>query len=323
MEKRKLGNSELHISPIVLGAWPFGGGGWKGGWGFQDDRDSLATIDRALELGINMIDVAPYYGLGHAEEIVGRALRGRRDQAIIATKCGLVWDPGSTEIREHLKADSIFREVEASLRRLQMETIDLYQVHWPKPDEDIEEAWEAIGKLIVHGKVRYGGVSNFTVSQLDRVRSIREVCSLQPRYGMLEREAEKDVIPYCGKRRIGVITYWALQGGLLTGHFSWQRAASLPADDWRHNRHYFLEPELSANLAFVESVKPIASRLGVTVAQLAVAWVLRLPVVTGTILGARRPSQIEETARAWNVKLGPEDSAEIDTLLRKRERAVR
>ncbi len=323
MQTRKLGYSDLYVTPIGLGTWSIGGGGWAGGWGPQDDADSIATIQRALDLGLNWIDAAPYYGLGHSEEIIGQAIAGRRDEVIITTKCGLVWEEGTTEIYNSLKAESVRREVEASLRRLNVEVIDFYQIHWPKPDEDVEEAWGVIADLIREGKVRYGGVSNFTVAQLERVQAIHPVASLQPPYNMLVRYAEDELLPYCAAHNIGVIVYSPLQAGLLTGKFTKERAASLPDDDWRKRRHHFLEPELSANLALVEELRPIAARRGITVAQLAIAWVLRRPEVTSAIVGARRPSQIEEAVGAGDLVLSAEELAEIGVLLEKRGRVER
>lgn len=322
MQTRKLGYTDLQLTTVGLGTWAIGGGGWAFGWGPQDDAESIAAIRRALDLGINWIDTAAVYGLGHSEEIVGRAIAGRRDQVILATKCGLVWDEGSTTPYGRLKAESVRREVEASLRRLNVEAIDLYQIHWPDPDADIEEAWGVIADLIREGKVRYGGVCNFSVEQIKRVQAIHPVASLQPPYSMLRRGIEKDLLPYCAANNIGVIVYSPMQAGLLTGKFSKERVANLPADDWRRRNSYFQEPELSANLALVEKLRPIAGRHGRTVAQLAIAWVLRRPEVTAAIVGARRPSQIEETAPASDWVLSAEDIAEIDALLAERERAL-
>jgi aryl-alcohol dehydrogenase-like predicted oxidoreductase len=338
MQTRRLGYSDLHLTTVGLGTWAIGGGGWAYGWGPQDDAESIAAIHRALDLGINWIDTAAVYGLGHSEEIIGRAIRstgsgrraGRRDEVVIATKCGLVWDEGSTTPYGRLKAESVRREVEASLRRLNVETIDLYQIHWPDPDADIEEAWGVIADLIREGKVRYGGVSNFSVEQLKRVQAIHPVTSLQPPYSMLRRGIEEDLLAYCAANDIGVIVYSPMQAGLLTGKFTPERVARLPDDDWRKRNPHFREPELGANLALVEKLRPIAERNGRTVAQLAIAWVLRRPLrlrsgqaeVTAAIVGARRPSQIEETAPAGDWVLSAEDVSEIDALLAERERAL-
>jgi len=322
MQTRKLGYTDLHLTKVGLGTWAIGGGGWAYGWGPQDDAESMAAIRRALDLGINWIDTAAVYGLGHSEEIIGRALAGRRDEVIIATKCGLVWDEGSTTPYGRLKAESVRREAEASLRRLEVEVIDLYQIHWPDPDADIEEAWGVIADLIREGKVRYGGVSNFSVEQLKRVQAIHPVASLQPPYSMLRRGIEEDLLPYCAANDIGVIAYSPMQAGLLTGKFTKERVANLPDDDWRKRNSRFQEPDLSANLAFVEKLRPITERNGRTLAQLAIAWVLRRPEVTAAIVGARRPSHIEETAPAGDWVLSAEDIAEIDALLAERERAL-
>ena len=325
IQTRKLGFTDLHLTTVGLGTWAIGGE-WDYGWGPQDDAESIAAIRRALDLGINWIDTAPIYGLGHAEEVVGRAIVGRRDKAgppvIIATKCSRVWDEDTLETSSRLKAKSIRREVEDSLRRLGVEVIDLYQIHWPRPDEDIEEGWGAIADLIREGKVRYGGVSNFSVAQLRRVQPIHPVASLQPPYSMLRREVEDRLLPYCAANDIGVIVYSPMQAGLLTGKFTKERVANLPDGDWRRGNEHFQEPQLSANLALVEKLRPIAERSGRTLAQLAIAWVLRRPEVTAAIVGARRPSQIEETAQAGDWKLSAEGIAEIDLLLAERERAL-
>jgi aryl-alcohol dehydrogenase-like predicted oxidoreductase len=321
LRTRKLGYSDLHITTVGLGTWAIGGGGWAFGWGPQDDADSIAAIHRALDLGINWIDTAAVYGMGHSEEVVGLAIAGRRDEVIIATKCSRVWDPGQTMPYGRLKAESVRREAEASLRRLNIEAIDLYQIHWPNPDEDSEEGWGAIADLIREGKVRYGGVCNFNVAQLKRVQAIHPVASLQPPYSMLVRGVENELLPYCAANNIGVVAYSPMQAGLLTGTFTRERAAQLPDDDWRKRNPHFQEPQLSANLELVEGLRPIAGRNGRTVAQLAIAWVLRRPEVTAAIIGARRPSQIEETVAAADWGLSAEDIAEIDTLLKRRDAA--
>jgi len=322
MEMRRLGYSDLFLSTVGLGAWTFGGGGWRGGFGPQEDADSIATIHCALDLGVNWIDTGPYYGLGHADEVVGRAIADRRDKVVIATKCGSVWDEGSSVVREVLKADSVRKEAEASLRRLGVDVIDLYQIHWPEPAEDIEEAWGVIGDLIREGKVRYGGVSNFNVDQHRRLQAMHPIASSQPAYCMLLREIEKDVLPFCYENKIGVIVYWALMAGLLSGKFTKERASSLGDDDWRQGRYYFTEPALGATLSLVEGLRRIADRNGRTVAQLSIAWVLRRPEVTGAILGARRPSQIQETIAAADWNLSDEDLAEVELLLEERKRRL-
>jgi aryl-alcohol dehydrogenase-like predicted oxidoreductase len=323
MQTRKLGYTDLHLTTIGLGTWAMGGGGWQYAWGPQDDAESTAAIHRALDLGINWIDTAAAYGLGHSEEVIGRAIAGQRDKVTIATKCGLVWDKGSTNVYGRLKAASVRREAEASLRRLKVDVIDLYQIHWPNPDEDVEEGWGIIADLIREGKVRYGGVSNFSVAQLKRVQAIHPVASLQPPYSMIVRGVEDALLSYCAANNIGVIVYSPMQAGLLTGRFSRERVASLPNDDWRQRNMHFQEPELSANLALVEGLRPIAARNGRTLGQLAIAWVLRRPEVTAAIVGARRPAQIEETVAAGDWVLSGEDIAEIDALLARRERALK
>jgi aryl-alcohol dehydrogenase-like predicted oxidoreductase len=321
VQTRKLGYSDLNLTTVGLGTWAIGGE-WQWGWGPQDDEESIAAIQRALDLGINWIDTAPAYGVGHSEEIVGKAIAGRRDQITIATKCGMVWDEGSTTVYRSLKAASVRREVEDSLRRLNVDGIDLYQIHWPIPDEDIEEAWGAIADMIGEGKVRYAGASNFSVAQLNRVQAIHPVASLQPPYSMLRRDVEQELLPYCAANDIGVVAYSPMQAGLLTGKFSKARVSNLPDGDWRKQNSIFREPQLSVNLALVEKLRPIAERNGRTPAQLAIAWVLRRSELTAAIVGARRPSQIEGTAPAGDWTLSQEDIAEIDALLEERDKAL-
>ncbi|MBE7552044.1 MAG: aldo/keto reductase [Anaerolineales bacterium] len=319
MQTRQLGYSDLHLTTIGLGAWAIGGGGWIYGWGSQDDADSIAAIRRALDLGINWVDTAAVYGAGHSEEVVGQALAGRRDGVIVATKCGRIMESLTDQPYGRLTADSVRREAEASLRRLKMEVIDLYQIHWPDPDEEIEEGWGAIADLIREGKVRYGGVSNFSVAQLQRIQPIHPVASVQPPYSMLRRGVEEELLAYCAANKIGVIVYSPMQAGLLTGKMTRERIANMPADDWRARNELFQEPQLSANLELVEALRPIAARQGRTVAQLAIAWVLRRPEVTAAIVGARNPAQIEETAPAGDWRLSAEEVAQIDALLAKRD----
>jgi aryl-alcohol dehydrogenase-like predicted oxidoreductase len=322
MRTRRLGDTDLELTTVGLGTWAIGGGGWDYGWGPQDDKRSVATIRRALDLGINWIDTAPVYGLGRSEQVVGRAIKGRRDEVLIATKCGQVWHEGDTGAHSRLKADSIQREAEASLRRLSIDVIDLYQIHWPYPDEDIEEGWGAIADLVEEGKVRYGGVSNFSVSQLERAQPIHPVASLQPPYSMLRRDIEGEQLPYCATNGIGVVAYSPMEAGLLTGKFDKERAAGLAEDDWRRRSDQHREPRLSVNLALVDKLKPIAEGNGRSVAELAIAWVLRRPEVTSAIVGARRPEQIEETARAADWVLSESDRAEIEDALAERERRL-
>ncbi len=291
-----------------------GGGDWKFGWGPQDDRQSIETVHRALDLGINWIDTAPAYGLGHCEEVVGQALRGLRQRPIVASKCGRVWDE-QRQLGPRLKRASIQAEVEASLRRLGVEAIDLYQLHWPQPDEDIEEGWQTVADLVRQGKLRYAGVCNFSVAQLERIRPIHPVVSLQPPYSLLNRGVEAELLPYCRTHGIGVVAYSPMQKGLLTGKVDRGWLERLPAADHRHNDAQFQEPRLSANLAFVEGLRQIAERRSRSLAELAIAWVLRREEVTAAIVGARRPDQIEATVGAADWQLAPDDLAAIDGLL--------
>ncbi len=322
MQTRKLSWTDLNLSTVGLGTWAIGGAGWKFSWGPQDDRESISTIRRALEKGINWIDTAPVYGLGHSEEIVGKAIKESRDRPIIATKCTRLWDKDGNPYG-CLKKESIRSEVERSLKRLKIEVIDLYQIHWSDPDEDIEEAWSAIKDLVIEGKVRYAGVSNFSVEQIRRIQPIHPVASLQPPYSMIERGIEEELLHYCSANNIGVIVYSPMQKGLLTGKFTREHMQSLPQDDHRREDPHFQEPELGANLKLVEDLCSIAEKSGRTVAQLAIAWVLQHSEVTAAIVGARHPSQIEETITAGESMLSKEDISAIDTLLNKRQKELK
>ncbi len=315
METRRLGESDLFITPIGLGSWALGGGNNPYGWGSQDDKESIETIRCAIDLGINWIDTAKGYGHGHSEEIVGKAVSGLRDKVIIATKCGILWKEDGSDIYGHLKKESIRQEVESSLKRLGTDYIDLYQIHWPLPDEDIEEGWEAIFGLIQEGKVRFGGVSNFSVEQLKRILDIHRVTSLQPPYSMIKRDTEKELLPFCKTNNIGVIVYSPMQSGLLTGKFSASPAAEFPEDDWRKNNPDFQEPLFGIHMELIEKLKPIAARHNQPLGNLAVNWVLGNEYVTGAIVGARRPSHIQETIKTLELKLNEDDIAEIDSLL--------
>jgi len=319
MRKRRLGSRGPEVTVIGLGTWAIGGAGWQYAWGAQDDHDSINAIHRAMELGINWIDTAAVYGLGHSEEVVGKALAGRRSNVMVATKCGRAWDPGSTEIVDRLSAAGVRRELEASLRRLGTDYIDLYQVHWPRPEPQIEEGWNEIAKAVSEGKVRYAGVSNFSVDQIRRVHRIHPVTSLQPPYNMLRRDVEKELLPFCAESGIGVIAYSPMQMGLLSGAFSRERVAHLAADDLRGRNAYFSEPALSRNLALVDKLKPIARRHDRTMAELAISWVLRRPELTAAIVGGRRPEQVGEIVSAADWDLTAEEVAEIDALLAARE----
>jgi len=317
MRKRELGWTDLELTTIGLGTWAIGGTGWQFSWGPQDDEESIRTIHKAIDLGINWIDTAAVYGLGHAEEVVGRALKGMHQRPFIATKCARVWDENGN-LGYNLKRENIRKELEASLRRLQVDVIDLYQIHWNKPDEDIEEGWNTIAELIKEGKVRYGGVSNFTVEQLKRIQKIHPVASLQPPYSMLVRGIEEDLLPYCAENKIGVIVYSPMYKGLLTGKFTRERLQALPKDDHRRRDPRFQPPELDFNLELVDGLRRIAERNGRTVAQLAIAWVLRRPEVTSAIVGSRHPQQIEEIVPAADWELTEEEIDEIEKLLQKR-----
>ncbi|MBA7481060.1 Aldo-keto reductase YhdN [subsurface metagenome] len=321
MRTRKLGYTGVDLTVIGFGAWAIGGGGWLFSWGPQDDRDSIAAIHRALEDGVNWIDTAAVYGLGHSEEVVGRALKGIRDEVFVATKCGRLWDEEG-RIYDGLGKESIRQQVEASLRRLDMDVIDLFQIHWPKPDEDIEEGWGAIAEMIGEGKIRYGGVSNFSVEQLKRVQAIHPVASLQPPYSMLVRGVEDELLDFCPANDIGVIVYSPMQKGLLTGKFTLERVENLLEDDHRRNDPHFREPEFTANLDFVESLRPIAEKNDATLAQLALGWVLRRSEVTAAIVGTRKASQIDETAKAGDMVLSEEDIIAIEELLGRRDEAL-
>jgi aryl-alcohol dehydrogenase-like predicted oxidoreductase len=314
MQTRKLGNSDLHITRVGYGAWAIGGSGWQFAWGSQNDNDSIAAIHRSLELGVNWIDTAAVYGLGHSEEVVSRALKtwpGPRPY--VFTKCGLRWD-SQGNVRKTLSVDSIRREVEDSLRRLSVDVIDLYQIHWP-PDPDsaeLEEGWSMLGRLRRQGKVRWIGVSNFNVQQLRRAQALAPVTSLQPPYSLLHREIEDQVLPYCLREGIGVIVYSPMASGLLTGAMTGERAAKLPKDDWRKNHPDFTEPQLSRNLALVERLQEIARRHNRSAGEVAIAWTLHHPAVTGAIVGARNARQAEGVMRAGELRLTDEEVIEIE-----------
>lgn len=314
MKKRVLGWTGVELTTVGLGTWAHGGGDWRFGWGPQDDELSVQTIYAALDAGINWIDCAAVYGLGHAEEVLGRALKGMRQRPLIATKCGLVWDK-NRNVSGRLKKESVKAECEASLRRLGLDVIDLYQIHWPEPVSQIEEGWAAMAELVREGKVRFAGVSNFSVAQMERIRAIHPIASLQPPYSLLRREIEKEILPYCAKHQIGVIAYSPLQKGLLTGKVTKEYVAALPPEDHRVGLDpMFRDPELSSILQKVEALKPIAARLKVSLAQLAIAWILRRPEVTAAIVGARKPDQIRGTAPAMDVTLPDDVVAEIEKI---------
>jgi aryl-alcohol dehydrogenase-like predicted oxidoreductase len=321
MRYKKLGSTDMSFSVIGLGTWAMGGEGWQFSWGPQDDRLSIQTINHALSLGINWIDTAAVYGLGHSETVVGRALKGMTERPFIATKGSRKVDANGV-LYSDLKKESIIREAEDSLRRLQVDVIDLYQLHWPRPDEDIEEGWQAVAALIQQGKVRYGGVSNFNSAQMQRCLPIHPIASLQPPFNMLTRDIEHDVLTFCDKQNIGVIGYSPLYKGLFTGKFSRERMDQLPASDHRRNDSHFQEPELSLNLQLVKDLAEIAAVRGVSVAQLTIGWCLRLPQMTAAIVGGRKPEQIEEIAPAGDLVLSDQEIAQIDSLLKQREEAL-
>jgi len=313
MNTRKLGNSDLMITPIGFGAWAVGGP-WQFGWGEQSDRDSTAAIQRALEFGINWIDTAAVYGLGHSEEVVAQALRDWAGQRpYVFTKCGMVWNEKG-EIGYCLRPKSIRRECEASLRRLNLDVIDLYQIHWPADDlVETLEGWAAMGDLQKEGKVRWIGVSNFSLQELQRANGIAPITSLQPPYSLVRRDAEKELLPFCERENIGVIVYSPMASGLLTGAMTRDRLANLPADDWRKGKSDFQEPRFSKNLALVERLRTVGARHGKSPGELAIAWTLRHSAVTGAIVGARNAKQIDGIIGAATFRLTQDEIREIET----------
>jgi aryl-alcohol dehydrogenase-like predicted oxidoreductase len=314
MHTRKLGNSDLNITAVGFGAWAIGGAGYDFGWGPQEDADSIAAIHRALELGVNWIDTAAVYGIGHSEEVVGRALKTWRGvRPHIFTKCAMRWDAQGRVTKVH-KRDSILKECDDSLRRLQTDVIDLYQIHWPPEDNgpDVEESWQAMADLQQQGKVRWISVSNYSVEQMKRLEKIAPITSDQPPYSLLRRKIENDVLPYCEQRNIGTIIYSPMLSGLLTGAMTKERAANLPADDWRTRNPEFREPKLSKNLEMVERMRAVGKRYNRTPGEVAIAWALRLPAVTGAIVGARNATQAEGVMSAGELTLSRQDIAEIE-----------
>lgn len=315
MRTRTLGKTDLELSVIGLGTWAIGGGGWAFGWGSQDDAESVKTIHEALENGVNWVDTAPVYGYGHSEEIVGRALREWGQAVIVATKCGRLPNPEGRPI-PCIKRESIVQECEDSLRRLGVDVIDLYQMHWPQPEEDIEEAFQAMLDLREQGKIRWAGVSNFSAAQLQRIEALGSVASLQPPYSLLNRAVEEDALPWCATRDCGVVVYSPMQCGLLTGKVTREWFAALPEDDWRKTKNpFFQEPELTRNFGVVERLQSIAEVRGRTVGQLAVAWTLSRSEVTAAIVGARRPGQISEILPAGDWELDETVLVEIEVAL--------
>jgi aryl-alcohol dehydrogenase-like predicted oxidoreductase len=321
MQKRQLGKSDLQITPIGIGAWAMGGGNWEFGWGPQQDSDSIAAIHEALDHGINWIDTAAAYGLGHSEEIVARALgqhKNGENRPYVFTKCSLVWNE-KREIDHSLKAESIRRECEASLRRLKIDAIDLYQIHWPQPEGGIEEGWTEMARLKKEGKVRNIGVSNFNMGQMKRAQAIAPITSLQPPYSMLRRDVEESILPFALKSHIGVIVYSPMFSGLLSGAMTRERVAALPTDDWRRRHAEFQEPQLSRNLAVAELLKKIGKKHGRAAGEVAIAWTLHNPAVTGAIVGVRAREQVRGIIGAGDFRLSQEEVAEIERTLKEKK----
>jgi len=314
VQTKRLGNSDLQITPIGIGAWAIGGSGWQGSMGPHDESGSIPAIHAALDHGLNWIDTAALYGLGHSEEVVARALEGRSPRPYVFTKCERVWDSNG-KIGASLKADSIRRECEGSLRRLQTDVIDLYQIHWPEPDEDIEEGWSTLMRLKEEGKVRYIGVSNFSVAQMQRAQAIASVTSLQPPYSIVTREVEDEVLAYALANHIGVIVYSPMSAGLLTGAMTRERVANFTREDWRRNLPNFQEPLLSRNLELVELLRGIGARHGRRPGEVAIAWTLNHPAVTGAIVGVRNPAQVAGIVGAMEFRLTPDEVKEIESAL--------
>jgi aryl-alcohol dehydrogenase-like predicted oxidoreductase len=315
MQTRPLGNSDLQITPIGIGAWAMGGGDWAFSWGHQDDQQSIAAIHAALDAGVNWIDTAAVYGLGHSEEVVAKALAGRAHRPYVFTKCSLVWNERG-QIGHSLKAASVRGELEASLRRLKVDAIDLYQIHWPDPEPEIEEGWQTLAQLRTEGKIRHIGVSNFNAAQMRRVQKIAPITSLQPPYNIVTNEIEKDVLPFCREQNIGVIVYSPMKSGLLTGKMTRDRIAKLPPDDFRPRTPNFQEPLLSRNLGLVEVLRGIAERHSRTPGEVAIAWTLRDPVVTGAIVGMRSAEQARQVVRSAEFRLNPTEILEIESYLK-------
>ena len=307
----QLGTTGMAITRVGFGAWAIGGGGWEFGWGPQQDDESVAAIQRAVEVGINWIDTAAAYGFGRSEQVVGRAIAGLDERPYVFTKASLL-DDGTGHVRHSLKRDSVLREAEASLKRLGVDAIDLYQIHWPDPEQDIEQGWSALAELKEQGFVRHIGVSNFDARQLRRIQSIAPVETLQPPYSLVDRAAEGETLPYAERSGIGVIVYSPMGSGLLTGAMTRERIEQLPADDWRARDSRFAEPQLSEHLALADRLRAVADRHGVTPGAVAVAWTLRNPAVDGAITGFRRPEQVDPIVAAAGLELTDQDMNEIE-----------
>jgi aryl-alcohol dehydrogenase-like predicted oxidoreductase len=311
---RTLGNSDLHLTPIGFGAWAIGGGNWEFAWGPQDDNESIAAIHRALDLGVNWIDTAAIYGLGHSEEVVGKVLKASSHKPYVLTKCSMRWH-SDRSIYRSLRTTSLEEELHASLRRLGRDTIDLYQIHWPNPEEEIEEGWETLAKFKKQGKVRYIGVSNFNVDQMKRVQRIAPITSLQPPYSMLRRAIEEEILPFAQANNIGVVNYSPMVSGLLTGKMTSERVAAFPPDDWRRRAVEFNEPRLSRNLRLVELLREFGKQHNVEPGVVAVAWTLYHPAVTAAIVGGRSPQQAEGIASALHFRLSANEYKRINDFL--------
>ncbi|MGE5296332.1 MAG: aldo/keto reductase [Solirubrobacterales bacterium] len=322
MDNRQLGKSDLYITRIGFGSWAVGGGGWEFAWGAQDDQDSIAAIRTAIDAGVNWIDTAAVYGLGHSEEVVAKAIDGVRPRPYIFTKCSLVWND-RREINHNLRAESIRRECEASLRRLRVDAIDLYQIHWPNPDEEIEEGWSTMATLQKEGKIRCLGVSNFSVGQMQRAQAIAPIASLQSLYSLLHREVEDEVLPFVARENIGFLAYSPMGSGLLTGAMTRDRIDRMPADDWRRRSSDFMEPQLSRNLELAGLLREIGERHGHSPGEVAVAWVLRNSAVTGAIVGARRPQQVRGSFGGADFQLSADDLSEIEAFFEPAAASVR
>jgi aryl-alcohol dehydrogenase-like predicted oxidoreductase len=313
LKTTQLGHTGLEITRVGFGAWAIGGGDWEFGWGPQEDEQSLATIHHALEQGINWIDTAAAYGFGRSEHVVGQALKelSDRERPYVFTKASLLEGPGR-EVVHSLKRDSILREAEASLKRLGIDAIDLYQIHWPIPAEDIEEGWSALAELKAQGLVRHIGVSNFDRRQLQQIQQIAPIETVQPQYSLIERDVESEILPYAASHGVGVIVYSPMGSGLLTGSMTRERIANLPDNDWRKRDERFRDPELSVNLELASRLTAVADRHDSTPGAVAIAWTLRNPAVNGAIVGFRRPDQVDPLLGAANLELTPEDLAEIE-----------
>jgi aryl-alcohol dehydrogenase-like predicted oxidoreductase len=315
MQTRQLGNSDLQITPLGIGAWAMGGAGWAFSWGAQDDDASIGAIHAALDKGINWIDTAPVYGLGHSEEVVGRALKGRSNRPYVFTKCERRWGTDRV-IYKSLKRESILSECDESLRRLGVDAIDLYQIHWPEPDEDVEEGWAACAELQKAGKVRYIAVCNFNAQQLARANAIAPVTCLQPPYSIISPEIEESILPYCEKNNVGVIAYSPMKSGMLSGAMTRERVAAMPEDDFRRRTPNYQEPLLTKNLNLAELLRKIGAKHGRTTGEVAIAWTLRNPVVTGAIVGMRSPQQVNGVIGAADFRLSQDEVNEIATFMK-------